>query len=229
MNTHTRLATCILGLSLLIVTSFASSATIPVVDAGADQTIYLGQSADLHGTATGDPGLWRWDVASAPSGSNWGLVAADTPDAIFSTNSMGNYVVTAEAYNYSGWSDPDALVITVIENLDPVAVASVFPTSGVSPLTVNFDGSDSYDPLGDALLYDWTFGDGQYGSGALTTHTYESPGTYQPTLIVLDEFGNAGFVDLDLITVSNVPVPPAAWFFGSSLVGLILIARKKAA
>lgn len=228
MNTHTHWATSVLGLSLLIVTSLANSSTIPVVDAGADQTIYLSQSANLHGTATGDPGLWQWDVVSAPGGSNWNLFDADTPDAIFSTNTLGNYVVTAEAYNYFGWSDPDALVISVIENLDPVAIASASPTSGVSPLTVNFDGSESYDPLGDTLLYDWDFGDLRGATGAIATHTYDSPGTYTARLYIADDFGKVDF-DTITITVSAIPIPPAVWLFASGLVGLIGVARKKAA
>ena len=227
MKSFRLMAAGFIGLSLLFVTTLASSSTIPVVNAGPDQTIYPEESAYLHGTATGDPGLWQWNVVSTPSGSNWNLFDADTSDAIFSTDTLGNYVVTAEAYNYFGWSDPDALVISVIENLDPIAVASALPTSGVFPLTVNFDGSESYDPLEDALIYDWTFGDGKYGSGALTTHTYDSPGTYYPTLVVLDEYGNSGFVDLDPITVSAVPVPSAVWLFGSGLVGLIGVARRK--
>ncbi len=44
----------------------------PVADAGPYQTIYLGDAAALHGTATdpdGDPiAGWQWEVISAPAG-----------------------------------------------------------------------------------------------------------------------------------------------------------------
>lgn len=219
----------LLGLSLQLVTTFASSATlVPVVDAGPDQTIYLGQSAYLNGTATGDPGLWQWNVVSAPSGSIWNLFDADTPDAIFSTDTIGNYLVTAEAWNYYGWSDPDALVISVIQNLDPVAVAAASPTSGIAPLTVMFDGTGSYDPEGGSLLYDWDFGDITGATGAIAQHTYNFPGSYTARLLIEDDFGNIDFDTID-ITVSAVPVPPAVWLFGSGILGLIWVARQKKA
>ena len=43
--------------------------------------------------------------------------------------------------------------------------------------------------------------------------------------------GNDGFGKIDNITVmaSPIPVPPAVWLFGSGLIGLVGIARKKRA
>lgn len=228
MNMHTRWAAWLLGLSLLLVTTLANSSTVPVVDAGPDQTIYLGESITLHGTATNDPGAWLWEVISAPAGSNHSLTLATTADPFFSADTAGGYMITAMAENYFGWSDPDALIVTVIKNLDPIAVISASPTSGVNPLTVTFDGTGSYDPLGDALLYDWTFDDGSSGSGAIVTHTYDLPGTYTAILTVVDPLGLLDFTTLE-INVSAVPVPPAVWLFGSGLIGLIGMARRKAA
>ena len=231
MNKLRLLGAGFLGLSLLLVTTFANSALlVPVVDAGPDETIYLGQSVTLHGTATGDPFAWMWNVISAPAGSGYSLVSETTADPLFgNADTLGNYVITAEAENAFGWSDQDAVVVSVIENLDPIAVISASPTSGVNPLTVTFDGSGSYDPLGDALVaYSWAFDDGSFGDGAEATHIYDNPGIYQAVLTVVDEFGGVGGVSLD-ITVSAVPVPPAVWLFGSGLVGLIGVARRKTA
>jgi hypothetical protein len=73
MNTHTRRTAAIIGLSLLLVSTLANSSTVPVVNAGPDQTVYLGESVTLNGTATGDPGVWLWDVVSSPTVSNWNL------------------------------------------------------------------------------------------------------------------------------------------------------------
>src|SRR6185369_7116393 len=45
-------------------------------------------------------------------------------------------------------------------NSPPVAAAGATPTSGLAPLTVNFDSSGSYDPDGTIASYSWNFGDG---------------------------------------------------------------------
>jgi glucose/arabinose dehydrogenase/fibronectin type 3 domain-containing protein len=60
----------------------------------------------------------------------------------------------------------------------PTAVASAVPSSGHSPLTVNFSSAGSKDPLGGtALTYLWDFGDGATSTAANPVHTYSASGT----------------------------------------------------
>jgi PKD repeat protein len=193
---------------LFLIPGFAL-AQVPVVDAGPDQTIYLGDTAMLHATATGDPIGWQWEVISAPAGSSYILLDADSGDALFSTDTWGAYVITVMALNYSGWSDPDALVVRVVQNQPPTAIASASPLSGTAPLDVTFDGTLSFDPEGGALLYDWTFGDGTYSSEATPVHTFDLPGVYSVSLVVVDERGAADF-DIIEITVTAANLPPVA-------------------
>ncbi len=75
-------------------------------------------------------------------------------------------------------------------NQPPQAAASAQPTSGDAPLTVSFDGSASTDPDGDALSFQWSFGDGGQASGASVSYTYDQPGSYTASLTVDD--GNGG-------------------------------------
>jgi PKD repeat protein len=94
------------------------------------------------------------------------------------------------------------------QNNPPNAAATAQPTTGETPLTVNFDGSGSTDPDGDGLDYAWDFGDGQTGSGVGPTHTYVAAGTYTATLTVDD---GRGGIDSATVTISVTdPEPPPA-------------------
>ncbi len=197
-------------LFLIPVTAMAQN-NPPVADAGEDETMYLGDSVMLDGTATDPDGDlirgWQWEVISAPSASNYSLADATTPNAQFTTNMIGDYVLTLIAWDGLLWSDPDAIVVIVVENEPPIAIASATPVSGPAPLLVTFDGTDSSDPEGGELFYDWNFGDLTFGTGANPTHEYTDPGTYAAFLIVTDDFGNDDF-DTIYITVGE---PPPAW------------------
>ncbi len=74
----------------------------------------------------------------------------------------------------------------------PLAVASATPTSGASPLTVNFSSAGSYDPVGSPLTYLWDFGDSTTSTAANPTHTYSSTTakTFTAKLTVTNNQGN---------------------------------------
>lgn len=89
-------------------------------------------------------------------------------------------------------------------NEPPIAVLKAFPTSGLAPLKVNFDGSNSTDPNNNIKSYEWDFGDGAGAMGKVTSHTYQKPGTYTACLTVTDNF-NKSDSDCTDITVENNP------------------------
>ena len=70
----------------------------------------------------------------------------------------------------------------------PVADANG-PYSAELGNSIMFDGSGSSDPDGDALTFDWNFGDGNFGIDAFPEHTYLSVGTFQVCLTVDDGNG----------------------------------------
>lgn len=90
--------------------------------------------------------------------------------------------------------------IVVGDDDTPVASASASPSRGIAPLDVSFTGSALG---GDApLTFEWDFGDGSDPVEQQNpSHTFESPGTYNVTLIVAD---NDGDQDESTVTVEVV-------------------------
>lgn len=72
----------------------------------------------------------------------------------------------------------------------PVASVSANVTSGTTPLTVAFVGSNSADADGYIARYNWNFGDGTANSSEPNpVHVYYSAGTFTATLTVTDNAG----------------------------------------
>jgi glucose/arabinose dehydrogenase len=98
-------------------------------------------------------------------------------------------------------------------NNPPQAVASANPTGGPAPLTVQFTGSGSSDPDGDALTYAWDLdGDGAHDDSAAAnpSFTYTTAGTYRVTLMVTDARGASSTSTPVTITVgagNTAPTP----------------------
>jgi hypothetical protein len=84
-----------------------------VVDAGIDQTITLGETVSLDGSATGGTLIYIWEITSRPSGSvafiSNPLVASTT----FVPDEVGEYVITLTATNDLGTEGSDEVIITV--------------------------------------------------------------------------------------------------------------------
>ncbi|MFT2008582.1 PQQ-dependent sugar dehydrogenase [Pontibacter sp. 13R65] len=94
-------------------------------------------------------------------------------------------------------------------NLPPKAVASADKLSGSSPLTVKFSSSGSSDPEGQALKYEWNFGDGTpVSSEASPTHTFSSSSvrSFTVTLKVTDAGGLSATATLTIALNNSAPV-----------------------
>ena len=88
-------------------------------------------------------------------------------------------------------------------NAAPRVTAAAAPTSGTAPLAVDFTG-EATDPEGEALTYEWAFGDGTTATGQNVSHTYQNPGTFTAKLTVTDARGAKGS-DTVQIKVNHPP------------------------
>jgi len=73
-------------------------------------------------------------------------------------------------------------------NIAPVANADG-PYRQLENETIFFDGSNSYDPDGRIISYNWDFGDGSTDTSINPAHTYKLWGTYTVVLTVTDNDG----------------------------------------
>ena len=63
----------------------------------------------------------------------------------------------------------------------------------------------STDPDGDALTFEWEFGDGTTGTGATPSHTYADNGTYQVKLTVTDVYGAESSTTTQVVVANADP------------------------
>ncbi len=110
-------------------------------------------------------------------------------------------------------------------NQPPVAVATANSTSGDIGMTVNFDGSGSSDPNGDALSYEWDLdADGSFDDSTAVkpSWTYNAAGNYRVSLRVSDGRGGTA---TDTITIGvggpnvtiSAPATDFRWAVGQTV------------
>lgn len=80
---------------------------------------------------------------------------------------------------------PGAENIYLAPNRPPLALVNLRERAAVGEPAV-FDASDSSDPDGDSLIYEWSFGDKSTAAGSVATHVYKKPGAYTVKLQLTD-------------------------------------------
>lgn len=85
----------------------------------------------------------------------------------------------------------------------------------VDDLHGTFDANESVDAEGPIQTYDWSFGDGETGTGVVANHTYAADGTYTVTLTVTDSAGATASATRD-VTVVAPPVEEVVVANGAS-------------
>ena len=139
---------------------------LPIIDAGADFEICIGDETSLSGSGAGVGGTYLWDGAVMDGEA-------------FSPEVTDTYTVTGTDAN--GCVNTDN--INIIVHLLPEVLFTVSKFQLCAPETVNFTA------LAPATLYFWDFGDGGAGLGSDLAHTYEVTGFHDVELIVESDEG----------------------------------------
>ncbi len=95
--------------------------------------------------------------------------------------------------------------LTIINDTGGIVVSFTYaPTSGCTPLQVDFTNTSSVTGTGGTYL--WDFGDSNTSTDENPTHVYNAAGVYDVTLTVTDQFGcNATTTIVAAVTVSTAP------------------------
>ncbi len=193
----------------------------PVANAGPAQTVAIGATVTLNGSASSDPDgntlTYSWTLPNRPAGSTATLSGATTANPTFVADVAGTYTASLVVNDGTVNSAPSTVTITA-SSVSAGPVANAGPAQSVLvPTTVVLDGSGSTAAAGATLTYAWTLtsrptGSAAVLSGATTvqpTFTADLAGTYVASLVVND--GSASSTPSTVtITGSTGNAPPVA-------------------
>lgn len=203
--------------------------TIPVANAGMDQAVYVGSSATLNGSASdvdGDSLTYHWSFLSTPSGSVAQIADPTALTTNFIADLAGAYVL--QFVTNDGTADSQTSTMTVSStNLAPIAEAGDDQAISVIGSAVKLNGSQSYDPNGDTISYQWSILSKPDGSVAtLDSESAISPefiadihGMYITQLIVMDQWGIKSVPSTITISFNNIAPIANAGMNQSGVVG----------
>ena len=140
----------------------------PVANAGADNSVYVGDTVTLYGSGSSDVDgnllTYSWAFTTKPTDSTATLSDAAAVKPTFTVDKAGTYVVSLTVSDGTVNSNPDTVTISTL-NSAPVANAGADQSVYVGN-TVTLDGSRSSDADGNALTYSWAFTSKPSGSTA---------------------------------------------------------------
>lgn len=193
--------------------------TAPVANAGPNQTVTLGTTVTLNGTASsdidGDLLTYHWSLLSIPAGSGATLANPTTAKPTFLADKPGQYVAQLIVNDGIVNSAPASVTIATA-NTAPVANAGPNQTAAVGA-TVTLNGSGSTDADGNPLTYQWSFASVPTGSAATLilpttmkpTFIVDRAGDYVVRLIVNDGTANSTPATVTITTANTAPVANA--------------------
>jgi PKD repeat protein len=128
-------------------------------------------------------------------------------NASFNTSILnyGRHTISFTVTDYREAVSNPVTAIVIINN-PPTAYAGDEGYFGYLNTPITFNGTKSTDADGHIISYSWSFGDSTTGTGATTTHTYATPGTYNVTLTVTDDLGGTDTATTTATIVGTSPI-----------------------
>jgi PKD repeat protein len=139
-------------------------------------------ASDSTGCTRGSIVSYAWDFGDGGTGS--GQVASH----VFAR--PGSFAVTLTVTGALGQTAVTTQIVQVAGGVAPTADFVFSPTAPLVGQEIYFNASASKPGIGRTIVnYEWDFGTGARGVGALVKNTYSAAGTYVVTLLVTDDVG----------------------------------------
>ena len=219
--------------SVADITVISTKNSPPIADAGSDQSAFVSSTIELDGSNSsdidGDPLTYTWSLITVPATSSATLSNSTIAMPEFTVDLPGTYVAQLVVNDGTTDSLADTVQIST-QNSKPVANAGPDQSIIVDQIVV-LDGSESTDPDGDSLTYQWSFSDRPAGSGALLINatssnpsfTADVPGDYILQLIVNDGI-ESSLPDVVVIsTINSAPIADAGPDQIVAVAGLVVL------
>ncbi|HVX00610.1 MAG TPA: hypothetical protein VHA52_09285, partial [Candidatus Babeliaceae bacterium] len=176
--------------------------TPPIANPGSDTTLTLPlDSIQLNGNGSSDPdgniNSYQWTQISGPAAAS--ILSPMASSTEVTGLLEGDYVFQLMVIDNAGASDSGQLKITVNPSISlnqpPIAIAGDNQSITLPETTLPVDGSQSYDPDGTTLLYQWTEKSGpssykiESPTNAKTNISGLVDGAYVFTLTITDDKG----------------------------------------
>ncbi len=181
--------------------SGSSNSSDPVADAG--NAITANDDDDSGSESVLLDGSDSYDDDGSIVSYEWkeGSTVIGTSSTINISFNVGIHNIILTVTDDDGNTDEDEVVVTIIENQDPVAdagnIINVTDEDDNGSETVQLDGSDSYDEDGTIVSYSWTLNGNTIGTTASLNYSF-NVGTHTVVLTVTD---NGGATSSDQLTV----------------------------
>jgi hypothetical protein len=208
------------------VASYAADTGVSVADAYAGTSHTFAADANLNAffaaDAAGDTILW-----GVEGGQYTG------------TNAAGTQAVAGTAKNVTTTSNPSLITAKTSSQM---ATQNSVLTNAINQLNANLGAGNSvegpapsgagiWDTTGGNQIYNWNANgptSNITGTGTVALYDMTGAGSLSSHLALVTN-GNVSFSSAGLVfsTASPVPLPPAVWMFGSGLLGLVGVARRK--
>ena len=182
----------LLGLAALLATGCPTNTTgatgggpvtarLAVTATEGDVPLTITASGVSSSSTAGAIDQYAWSIA--------GVLTADGPTLTHTFAAPGGYDLFLTATDSAGNTGTDAVRIRVRGSTPAEAVIVADPDTGLSPLNVAFDGTQS--SSGEDTIHDyfWDFGDGETSRSSQPFHLYTADGAYLVTLRVVSGGG----------------------------------------
>ena len=169
----------------------------PVAVAGEDLILTVDEEVVVDGSGSYDPLgrelSYQWSIASKPSASIATLSTPEESQTSFAPDFPGLYLLSLKVNSGSAISDPDIVQLQVeSDNPSPPSASAGEDLQGIYACEqLQLDGSQSFDPNGDALTYFWSL-QSKPGSSEVSNDSIEDREA-QETQIFLDQSGEYSF------------------------------------